>query len=681
MATIQVGPSRALTTITAGYTAASAGDTIEIDAGPTAYTEFVRVQKDNLTFRGVTAVVGGITYYRPIHNAASVPSGFAAGQNACFILGANNLTVINMELTGRGVSEANGVRLLSPGASDTFRGGLTLQRCYLHHCDNGILGAAGTDNDITVQDCEFAYNSTAGTGQSHAMYVHSSGTLLVEGCYFHRNRVFNDVPGQQPSSGHYLKSRCPRNIVRYNFIADQDNGTASQQLDFPTGGWVWAYGNVFQKGIYCDSSSFSKYGVETQNGVIGPFTSSAITRGATDRDRIIGAGAGGQSTGENIVTSIVWVRDVAADAGTAYTAGVDYELSATDNDVVWLPGASRTPTLSASYFVRYATATNPSHAQIRRGSTSTDAIPGVPSGQTITSLADVRDGKTIFVETTDYSLSGNSIVWVSGRGPSLNTIYRVRYNTDVHSGDMGTLAYVNNTWVNDLNWAPNTDNRGHFTRVYGQNGLVSAQTFRNNWIVGNVIVLIDLNNGSTSVSTGTVQDANPGAFVARSSWDYHPTSSASTIIDQGVSVGVVNGHDCTPVKHFVPRAADAGATRPNADLTASVAAGSGTLTTSADVFEAEDVGKVVTILAGTNKNKQARITGFTSASQVSAYMYDRPSWNIAAATPLGSWELSSIEAQQDFPTTTLRPTAGTLDVGAFEFNATGEQIVLGIRTS
>jgi len=108
-------------------------------------------------------------------------------------------------------------------ANASFRGifhlcdNLVVRGCILHHNHDGIMGGdTPKSGDILIEYCEFHHN---GDGiYAHQMYLASwrpKATATVQFNYIHDR-----------SGGSDLKSRMPRNLVRYNWF---DGGA----LDFP----------------------------------------------------------------------------------------------------------------------------------------------------------------------------------------------------------------------------------------------------------------------------------------------------------------------------------------------------------------------------------------------------------------------------------------------------------------
>src|SRR6185369_758492 len=94
-------------------------------------------------------------------------------------------------------------------------GNLTINNCYFHDNQDGILAASNLTGSITINRSEFAHNGT-GDGKTHNLYVNKIGTLTINDSYFHDAVV-----------GHEIKSRAVNTIIRNSRIIDGPTGSAS----------------------------------------------------------------------------------------------------------------------------------------------------------------------------------------------------------------------------------------------------------------------------------------------------------------------------------------------------------------------------------------------------------------------------------------------------------------------
>ena len=74
-----------------------------------------------------------------------------------------NITINGFEFSGAAVADANGAGIRMQ------TGNLTLNDCYFHHNENGILTSA-EGGTLTIDDSEFAFNGN-GNGGTHNLYV------------------------------------------------------------------------------------------------------------------------------------------------------------------------------------------------------------------------------------------------------------------------------------------------------------------------------------------------------------------------------------------------------------------------------------------------------------------------------------------------------------------------------
>lgn len=227
---LQVGPSRNLKRPSQAAAVAKNGDTIEIDAA--LYLGDVATwTRDNLTIRGV----GGRAHLDARGKSAQ-------GKGIWVIQGANT-TVENVEFSGASVADQNGagIRLEGPG--------LTVRNCYFHDNENGILTGASPSSDILIESSEFARNGY-GDGQSHNIYIGNVRTFTLRYSYSHEAKI-----------GHLVKSRAQTNYILYNRLTDE-TGSASYEIDLPSGGRSYIIGNLVQQSPITDNETIISYAEE-----------------------------------------------------------------------------------------------------------------------------------------------------------------------------------------------------------------------------------------------------------------------------------------------------------------------------------------------------------------------------------------------------------------------------------
>jgi hypothetical protein len=223
-ATLEVGPGKTYAKPCDAIAAAQPGDVVEVQPG--TYTDTCYIQQAGLTLRGV----GG----RPKIDLSGTDH--PAGYKGIYVIGAADVTIENLELTGANISCGNGangagLRVEAPG--------LTVRGCYIHDNQNGILGGQGT---VTIEYTEFSGNGWGDGcncgGCTHNLYTGQAGGKLI----FRYNYSHNIA-----TDGHLLKSRADENHILYNRFSGEA-GHDSYAIDLPNGGLAIVVGNLVQKG-------------------------------------------------------------------------------------------------------------------------------------------------------------------------------------------------------------------------------------------------------------------------------------------------------------------------------------------------------------------------------------------------------------------------------------------------
>lgn len=226
-----VGQARQYTKPSAVSSLVRDGDTVQIDAG--IYPEDVaRWTANDLLLTGV----GGMAHLKS--------NGKSWGSKAIWVIGGKNTTVAYIEFSECAVPDANGAGIRLEAAD------LTVQYCYFHDNQNGILAGDSPESNIVIEYSEFARNG-AGDGQSHNLYINHVQTLTFRYNYSHHAVV-----------GHELKSRAYSNYILYNRLSNESDGTASREIDLPNGGLAVIMGNEIQQGTKTENSNIIGYGLE-----------------------------------------------------------------------------------------------------------------------------------------------------------------------------------------------------------------------------------------------------------------------------------------------------------------------------------------------------------------------------------------------------------------------------------
>ena len=242
--TLYVGSTETYKTPCAAIAVAVNGDTILIDPG--TYTgDVCPVPQSNLT------IAGRDPSNRPIINA----NGTASQSKGIYNLDGNNITVENLELENAAIAShlgGNGAGLRLEGSN------YTIENCYIHNNQDGILENNVAGSQILIEYTEFAFNgATSGTskGQTHNVYIGHAGQLTFQYNWSH-----------DANYGHLLKTRASVNYILYNRLTEQ-NGTGSFEASAPNGGTTYFIGNLVQQGPNSQNQAMLDYLSEGTNSL------------------------------------------------------------------------------------------------------------------------------------------------------------------------------------------------------------------------------------------------------------------------------------------------------------------------------------------------------------------------------------------------------------------------------
>jgi hypothetical protein len=241
-ATLTVGNGDQYATLPAAVAASSNGDTIDVYANATPYTdEYVTITK-NLTIDGI-----GTT---PVFTQTP---GTEIGNLMGFLVIQANVTVQNLSFQDASISLNNG----DNAAGIRFQSGsLTVIDSSFIGNQNGILATpftAGTGT-VTVTNSTFTDNGVAtgpSAGLEHGIYVNQVALFTFTG---------NTVTGTQVGSD--VKSRAGETILTGNTLEEGITGTASYAADFSNGGIAVFSGNTVNQGSNTGNNSMVAYGAE-----------------------------------------------------------------------------------------------------------------------------------------------------------------------------------------------------------------------------------------------------------------------------------------------------------------------------------------------------------------------------------------------------------------------------------
>ena len=229
-----VGPGQTYTLPSQVSTLVTDGDTVDIEAGVYP-SDVARWQADNLVLRGV----GGFAHLES--------NGLSWGDKSIWVIQGDNTTVEWIEFSECQVPDHNGAGIRLEGLN------LTVRNCWFHHNENGILCGEYHPSTVRIEYSEFGHHGY-GDGYSHNLYIGNIDSLIFRFNYSHHADV-----------GHELKSRARVNVIEYNRIGNEADGTASREIDLPNGGQAYLIGNVIQQGLQSENSNIVGFGMEGLN--------------------------------------------------------------------------------------------------------------------------------------------------------------------------------------------------------------------------------------------------------------------------------------------------------------------------------------------------------------------------------------------------------------------------------
>ena len=226
-----IGSGQAYTLPSQVSTLVGDGDTVNIEAGVYP-SDVARWQANDLVLRGV----GGLAHLES--------NGLAWGGKAIWVIQGNNTTVEWIEFSECQVPDHNGAGIRLEGLD------LTVRHCWFHHNENGILCGEYHPSTVRIEYSEFGHHGY-GDGYSHNLYIGKIDSLIFRFNYSHHADV-----------GHELKSRAWVNVIEYNRLGNEVDGTASREIDLPNGGQAYLIGNVIQQGLQSENSNIVGFGME-----------------------------------------------------------------------------------------------------------------------------------------------------------------------------------------------------------------------------------------------------------------------------------------------------------------------------------------------------------------------------------------------------------------------------------
>jgi hypothetical protein len=232
--TLEVGPDKQFKKPSQAIAAARDGDTIEIAAG-TYLNDWTVIRRNNLKLRGS----GG--------PAVLKSQGMISNGKAIWVIAGDDISIENVEFRGARVRDRNGAGIRQEGRK------LTLRNCRFIDNENGILGGRH-ETVFDIQHCEFAYNSLVARPGTHNLYVMGE-RLVFQFNYSHHAK-----------EAHLLKSRTATNIIKYNRLSDEGDGSSSYVINLPNAGRACVVGNILHQGPNCQNRTIVAYGEEGPKG-------------------------------------------------------------------------------------------------------------------------------------------------------------------------------------------------------------------------------------------------------------------------------------------------------------------------------------------------------------------------------------------------------------------------------
>jgi Big-like domain-containing protein/parallel beta helix pectate lyase-like protein len=264
MSVFTVGNGEEYMTIAAAVAAAKDGDTVQVQAGTYVNDYPTGPITKSITLEGVGGMV------------KMVSTGLIPNDKGILVINSRysnaDVTISNFEFSGAAVADHNGAGIRYQGDN------LTLNNCYFHDNQEGLLAAASPTGTITINNSEFAHNGYGDT-QTHNLYVNQIASLTINNSYFH------DVNGQ----GSEVKSRALNTTITNSRIDDL-NATSSYSIDIPNGGRTVIQNNVIEQGPFSANPAIIAFGYGKQG--LNPHTSLLISGNTILNDETVGSARG-----------------------------------------------------------------------------------------------------------------------------------------------------------------------------------------------------------------------------------------------------------------------------------------------------------------------------------------------------------------------------------------------------
>jgi hypothetical protein len=304
MTTLTVGVGQQYATLAAAVAASQNGDVIQVQAG--TYTNDFATISTSITIEGVGGMVNLVATEPPPNEKGILVIGTATSSPT--------VTLDNIEFSGAAISSAEG----GNAAGVRYQSGnLTINDCYFHNNQDGLLANGDATGSISITNSEFADNGTT-SGLTHNIYIGAVGTFSITGSYV-----------TAANTGNEIQSRALVNNITNNRIVDGPTATASYSINLPNGGVDTVSGNIIEKGPNSQNDAMINFGGATAgNG--GTYANSSLTvSGNTilNDKKVAGARAivNNTTTGVNVTGNSVYGLSAAQIAnGPVNVAGTTY---------------------------------------------------------------------------------------------------------------------------------------------------------------------------------------------------------------------------------------------------------------------------------------------------------------------------------------------------------------------
>jgi len=261
MATLTVGVGQQYSTLSAAVAASHNGDVIQVKAG--TYTNDFATIATSITIEGVGGMVDLVATTPPPNQKGILVVGTATSSPT--------VTLDHLEFSGAAISAAEG----GNAAGVRYQSGnLTIDNCYFHNNQNGLLANADATGSIAITNSEFADNGTT-SGLTHNIYVGAVAKFSITGSYV-----------TAANTGNEIQSRALVNTITNNRIVDGPTATASYSVNLPNGGVDTVTGNIIEQGPHSQNSAIIGFGA---SGSLYAQSSLAVSNNTILNDEHVGS--------------------------------------------------------------------------------------------------------------------------------------------------------------------------------------------------------------------------------------------------------------------------------------------------------------------------------------------------------------------------------------------------------